>query len=46
MRRHPSPEEKAARLKNAALAAVSPFAPSAPNATQPFSYRTAFRQTA
>ena len=44
MRRHVSPEEKAARVKNATLAPTSPFA--APSAPQPFSYRTVFGQPA
>lgn len=46
MRRYASPEEKAARLKDAALSPPSPFAPSAPNGSQPFSHRTGFRQPA
>lgn len=46
MRRHASPEEKAAHLKDAALAPTAPFGPSARNARQPFMYGTAFRQSA
>jgi len=44
MRKHASPEEKAARVKDAALAPTSPFAP---NAAQPFNnYRAVLRQPA
>jgi transposase len=46
MRRHISPEEKAARVKDATLAPTSPFAPPAPSVPQPFSYRTVFGQPA
>lgn len=53
MRKHVSAEERAARLKDAALASASPFAPSAaptapsaPAAPQAFGYRAAFRQPA
>ena len=45
MRKHASPEEKAARIKDAALASTSPFGPPVSNVPQPFSYRSLFCQT-
>ena len=46
MRRHTSPAQRAARQKDAAIAAASPFAQSAPNVLPPYGYRTSFRQSA
>lgn len=46
MRRHVSAEEKAERLKDAAIAPSSPFCPSAGGTPKPFSYSAVFRQTA
>ncbi|WP_166676586.1 transposase [Paraburkholderia caballeronis] len=46
MRKHASAEEKAARLKEAALAPAAPFAPTAPNAPPSLGYRVLLRQPA